>query len=157
MKPGIQYRSRERGFVALVSAVIMSAILISLMYTVGASSFYARSDALRGEFKRVSLGLAESCVSVALLALATSSDPTNTTGHGYNPAQQIVQVGIDEQGRFLECTITSVSGSGSTVRTIGASAEYEHSYSSVNVEVTVMDPVHPTGSTNIKIDSWSLF
>ena len=113
----------------------MSAILMSLMYTVGASGFYARFDALNGEFKRVSLGLAESCTNVALLAIATSTDPEH-----YDPVDQVVNVGTDSNGRALTCTITGVDGYGTTVRTVHASSDYMGAYSQVATAATVVDP-----------------
>lgn len=144
MKRSIAPSSEERGFIALISAVVMSAILMSLMYTVSASSFYARIDAESIESKRVSLGLAESCINVALLALAISSDPTNTSGHGYAPVHEVIVVGADDTGQPLRCTIESVGGAGTTNRTIFASAEYRGAYSSVESVATVVDPAHVT-------------
>jgi hypothetical protein len=63
-------RNGEKGFIALTSTVILSAALMLLMYSTSASGFYARFDAMAGEFKRISLGLSESCVNAALLRVA---------------------------------------------------------------------------------------
>ena len=51
----------ERGFVALMSAVIISIVLVMLVMTVGMSSLFARMDSLGGESKVGSRLLAESC------------------------------------------------------------------------------------------------
>jgi len=59
-----------RGFIALISVIIISAILLTLVFTLGLSSFFNRFDALDAENKRVSLGLAEACVNVAMLKVA---------------------------------------------------------------------------------------
>ena len=114
MKRSIAPSSEERGFIALISAVVMSAILMSLMYTVSASSFYARIDAESIESKRVSLGLAESCINVALLALAISSDPTNTSGHGYAPVHEVI---VEMENAFI--FVTGISD-GSSLAVVAA-------------------------------------
>lgn len=59
--------SHHRGFVALMSVIIISAILLVLVFTLGTSAFFNRFDALDVESKRVSQGLAEACVNAALL------------------------------------------------------------------------------------------
>jgi hypothetical protein len=60
------------GFVALVSVVVISAVLLVIMFTLSTSSFFNRFDALDSENKRISLGLAEACVSAAMLKVAQS-------------------------------------------------------------------------------------
>ncbi|HEY9585493.1 MAG TPA: hypothetical protein VJJ02_02790 [Candidatus Paceibacterota bacterium] len=60
----------QQGFIALMSSIIISIILMTMVLTVSTSSFYARFDALGGENKRESLGLAEGCMNLALLRLA---------------------------------------------------------------------------------------
>jgi hypothetical protein len=127
-------KKSERGFVALVSALVISAILITLTFSVSSSSFYARFDALGGENKRISLGLAESCINVALLALATSTAPTT-----YTPVNLVVHVGEDFQGRPMTCTIQSVTHNGS-VATIDVQAQWLGSFSNVTARATIPDP-----------------
>ena len=60
----------QRGFVALMSVIIISAILLLYVFGLGASSFFARFDSLDSENQRIALGKAESCAQAALLKIA---------------------------------------------------------------------------------------
>ena len=64
----------ERGFIALVSALIISVVLLSIVIVSGMGSFYARMDALGKEQAAQARSLASSCVDVALLALANPQE-----------------------------------------------------------------------------------
>lgn len=61
---------RNRGFIALISAIIISAVLITITFTLSASSYFTRFDILSSEFKERSAALAEACGDIALLKLA---------------------------------------------------------------------------------------
>lgn len=58
------------GYVALISAVIISILLIVVGLTLNISVFFARFNALNSEYKKQSLNLAEACIDVARLKLA---------------------------------------------------------------------------------------
>lgn len=60
----------ERGFIALTSTLILTIVLVLLVYSTSSGSFYARSSALSSEYKRISMGLSESCTNAALLKIA---------------------------------------------------------------------------------------
>ena len=109
-----------RGFVALMSVIIISAILLILMFTLGTSSFFSRFDALDAENKRVSLGLAEACVNAAILKLA-QDDLT------------VGQVIVDASDPQKTCRICTLSAGGALV----TRAVYNSAYT--NLDVTV-DP-----------------
>src|SRR3954466_8148875 len=66
-------RSSQEGFVALISVIIISAILLTLVFMMNLSSFFARYDAYNEDSKRVSLGLAEACIEVAKLKLVQNA------------------------------------------------------------------------------------
>lgn len=72
--------THERGFIALVSVVVMSAILLVLLLTLGVSSFLNRFDVLDTENKRVSLGLAEACVNMAMIKIAENPSYAPVSG-----------------------------------------------------------------------------
>ena len=63
----------NRGFVALMSVIIISAILLVYVFTLGASSFLNRINVLDTENKRISLALAEACASTAMLKIAQNA------------------------------------------------------------------------------------
>lgn len=59
-------RTRQSGFVALLSVIIIGAILTIYVFTLGISSFFSRFSALDSEQKVSSRTLAEACISVAI-------------------------------------------------------------------------------------------
>ena len=63
-------RKRTKGFVALMSVILISAILLVLVFVLETWSFFQRIDALDSENKRISLELAESCIDAAILKAA---------------------------------------------------------------------------------------
>src|SRR5882724_11068659 len=103
MKRTIPFKSRQRGFIALIATVVISAILIALMASVGMASFFARIDALGLENKREALALAESCANIALLALATSSDSMH-----YSPVDQEFAIAKNSPVNPETCVIRNV-------------------------------------------------
>ena len=60
------------GFAALISAIIISAALISVVASLSLGGFFARFNMLGTEFKSKSLALAEACVEIARLRIAVS-------------------------------------------------------------------------------------
>jgi len=120
--------TNDRGFIALMSVIIISAILLVLVFTLGLSSFFNRFDTLDSENKRVSLGLAESCVNAAMLKIAQNPS--------YVPAVagDCVSVGgtcggTDPQKVCKICSVTAV-GSESTVV---VRALYDHAYTNLRI------------------------
>ena len=69
-------KSRSRGFIALMSAIIIATILLLVATTGGLTGIFARGNALDAELKARSVGAADACVDLALLALA--NDPSYT-------------------------------------------------------------------------------
>jgi hypothetical protein len=123
-----------------MSTVVISTILIALMTSVGLTSFYARYDALGRESNHAARALAEGCINVALLALATSTDSMH-----YIVNNQQVVVGVDTHGMQLNCTIKDIIHSGTTA-TIDAYAASNNSFSTVSVVVSLVP--------GIQIISW---
>jgi|SRR3989344_1827515 len=63
----------EQGFMALMSAIVMSVLLIAITLSLGISSFFGRFDILDSESKERSMGLAEACVSQATSEVSTGT------------------------------------------------------------------------------------
>ncbi len=101
------YRNGQRGFIALTAVLIMTSMLMVLMYVTGASSFYARFDALNSEYKRISVGLSEACSNAALLKIAQNYNYIPSVGG------EVVPVGTDE------CRILSVAYTNPVLDTLG--------------------------------------
>ena len=74
----------NHGFIALISVIIISAILIIMAASLSLNGFYGRFNILDSEFKERSSSIAESCVDTALLELANdpaySGNATSTIG-----------------------------------------------------------------------------
>lgn len=136
----------NRGFIALISAIIISVILLGLAVAVGSSTFFARFNALNREYKRISLGLAESCVHAALSRISLDYGYTVAGDPDYDAAAGGVVVPLDDvYGREAECLITSplsapAESGGKKVFSIRTKASYANAFSSLEVTATAQDP-----------------
>ena len=129
----------EQGFVALMSVIIISAIVLMYLFTVGTAAFFNRFDTLDNENKRISLGLAEACVNASMLRMSQGT-PANgicisTLGGTCG--------GIDPQ---LVCKIcTTISGAGTATTT--THAVWRGAFSTVQA-------VFDTAPGSYKIKDW---
>jgi Tfp pilus assembly protein PilX len=135
-------RTAQHGFVALMSIVIMSAIVLVMIFTLGASVFFSRFSALESEYKRTSLALAEACANTAMLKVAQNAS--------YSPAPGGECVSVSDtcgvSGATKTCRICSV-GVSSGVYTILARSVHKGSYTTIEAKGTM-------GSTNFNVTSW---
>jgi hypothetical protein len=91
-------RDSEKGFIALISAIVISVLLLVITLTLGMTSFFARFNVLDSEFKEQSTALAESCVSQAMLDLAQGTSSSKSyplrvdvgSDHCFIPNQPVV-------------------------------------------------------------------
>ena len=124
---------RERGFIALLSVIVISAMLLTFVYTLNTASFFSRADALQAEDRRTSLVLAEACIEAGMLKLVQRAD--------YVPASGGDCVGVADtcgvSGAAQICSICSVEASLNT-RTIVARAAFHGAYTTIRVEGTLM-------------------
>lgn len=141
-----------RGFVALVSAIIIASILLSLSLVAGSAALYARFDSLANEEKKISASLAESCAQHALLILAIARDPVQVA-----ISTTTITIGIDSFGRSMQCSIVSLTHPAHDRVLIRTIATWHQSVSGIEVEANIYDtavaPVAP-GHANIEILSW---
>ncbi|MDB5188191.1 MAG: hypothetical protein JWO50_711 [Candidatus Kaiserbacteria bacterium] len=77
-------KKENRGFIALISVLIISAILLTLMVTVGFSGWFARADVLTSEQYRDAQMESQGCIDIALRIIATAADPSTYTVHNQN-------------------------------------------------------------------------
>ncbi len=126
-----------KGYIALVSVLIISLVLLTLAVSVSMTGFYARSNILNSEIKEQSMALAESCVSKAVADVAIGNPSTGVVSFGTNPYT----------GDAYECTIVSITpdspNTGET--TIETQGIFNDSYS--NLVVTI-------DSNNQDVLSW---
>jgi hypothetical protein len=140
----IKNKQKQKGFIALTSVLILTIVLVTLMFASNTSSFFARFDSLGSEFKKISLGLSESCSNSALLKIAedynykTTSDPDYDSAYG----GVVVNVGLDKKCFINSIQTLSDEGVKKTLK-IKTSAQYPSingSWSTHEVKVVVQDP-----------------
>lgn len=130
----------DRGYIALISAIIISALLLIITFAVNFSSFFARFNILDSEYKKISLGLAEACVDTAILEIAR--DVTWQQG----PGGTVVNVGSNS------CKICEVDDTSDTPRIIvRARALYNKAFTNLKIKI---HPEPLVGPTDIVVDSW---
>lgn len=129
----------QRGFVALMSVIIISAILLMYVFTLGISSFFNRFDVLDGENKRTSLGLAEACVSASMLRVAKGTPANNVCINSPGGACG----GSDPQKVCKICRTVSSGGFATTT----THAVWNGSYSTLQV-------VFDTTPGSFKVTNW---
>jgi hypothetical protein len=132
--PTYIFTSPPRGYVALVSALIISAILTALIFTESTSTFWARFDQLNRENRHQAYLLAESCLYEGLLLYA--EDPSTS--------RSSAQVAVDAH---TSCILDSTKVQNGVV-TIVAHAKVKNVYSIMSVTAT------KNSSGVLSITSW---
>lgn len=136
-------KNTNRGFVALMSVIVISAILLVFVFTLGVASFFNRFDTLDTESRRVSLALAEACGNMAMLKIAQDA--------AYTPASGGECVSVSDtcgaSGATRTCRICSVALSGSEY-TVLARAVYGSAYSNLRIKGSM-------SSTNFSVSEWT--
>jgi hypothetical protein len=131
--PTIQNRKSEQGFVALVSAVVVSALLIIIAASLGYTGFFTRFNILDGEYKEISRGLAESCAELARVEIANNINYDATGGRQY-PVGENAEI----------CTIFPGPSSGY----YRSHAEYKRSHTNIVAG-------YARSGSNVTVTSWS--
>jgi hypothetical protein len=126
-------RLNQEGYVALISVIVISALLIGISSVLSFSGFFGRFNVLDSEFKEVSIGLAEACADQAVLFLAENP--------AYTPPAGGQSVGVGSE----TCTIDSITGSWSP-KTIYTQGIFHESYTNLEVEVS--------NSADVTVTSW---
>ena len=114
---------KPKGFIALMSAVIILAILITATVTGNLTGFYTRFNILDSEFKKHSSALADACVAVLRNKLGADS---NYKGPDLN-----YPVGSDM------CNIFAASNPGASLRTFKVQGIYQNSYTNLQVTIDI--------------------
>lgn len=103
--------NKNGGFIALITAILLTVILLVAVTSLNENGFFVRSEVLDSEYKNASQGLAEACISSAILSLA--KDPT------YSVVDESISVGSDS------CTLDTIElDTPPGMVTISASAVY---------------------------------
>ncbi len=141
----------KKGFIALMTAIIISIILVTLMLSTSTSSFSARGGSLDSELKAMSMHIAQSCGNLALLSVSQN--------YFYTPAPNGDNILVGSN----TCTIVSVVHNRENTVThqktikIQTRGTYTQAWSTIEIEASVKNPsfTNTTPSEpNISIISW---
>lgn len=141
-----QRQDNQKGFIALISVILILSVMVLLIASASAASFYGRFSELDYENKKISAALAEGCIEQAMLDMAQNS------GYAPNPVcGDCVGIGdvcnADPCGANVNkkvCRICSVNGN-----IIKTRAAYKGAYSNFTAAIT------PDGNGNFIINSWA--
>jgi|SRR6185295_1588016 len=67
----------QSGYIALMSAIVISALLLAITVSLGLGGFFSQTNILDAESKEQSFALAQGCVSVAILDIAKNTIPVS--------------------------------------------------------------------------------
>lgn len=109
----------QSGFIALISAIVISFLLLAVTLGLGLSIFFGRFDILDSESKERSLALAEACVDQAMLEMSEGTFYATLTDY------------TSPDGTII-CKRQSLSGGVNTIKTQG---EFNKSFTNLKVEV----------------------
>lgn len=122
----------ERGFIALISVVIIVLILLGTTVALATSGFLNRFNILEGEYKETSAALAVACIEAAKISIARD-------GNDYTPSNDVLAV--DDK----ECTVVSVDHGENmfVVRGVfkGATTNYEVEFDPSTFEITGINEI----------------
>lgn len=127
----------NRGFIALLSSLIISMVLIAVSFTLSDKQFFLRSNSLGAEFKGQSYRLAVSCLYASLERIL----------YDYSYTDSGVVIVHDSS-----CLIKSITQGPEDVLThrrivtIETGAGYMNSYSSIKAKVSVQNPSFAQGN-----------
>jgi len=130
----LDMQNTEAGFVALVSAVVISVLLLVLVIALSYSGYFARFNELDTEFKKQSLAYAEACADIAIAEIA--KDATFSVPAG-GRTYQVDPLNPDT------CLINSINGS-YTIKTSGVFKR-----ASSNILLTVTRTTGASGTVTI--------
>lgn len=117
------------GFIALISAVIISVILLLMITNTSLTSFYSRSNILDYELKERATALSEGCADTAILRLIENPDYAGN---------ETVPIGADN------CSILSVTAAPGA-KTILVTAAYKNYVTNLKIVLK---------STDMSVVSW---
>lgn len=116
-------RSDRTGYIAITSAIVVSALVLLLVFTVSLGSYLSLNSVSVLGYKEVSQGLAEGCVEVARLNLVLNPS---------YPGGEDIAIGSST------CEIVSVTAS-SSFKTIRTQGSYQDSFTDLEVTVNPAD------------------
>lgn len=111
------YANRHQGFIALMSAVIISAVLLLTAVTGGLSGIFARSNILDAELKSRSRAAADACLDQAMLLV---TNDTSYTGSEYQRFNDLDGCELTVSGAAPTKSITTQGSSTKAITNLSA-------------------------------------
>lgn len=131
----------KKGFIALISSIMLSLILFGITLRVSGGNFSARTNALGAEFKQISNALGRSCGQIALLRLREE--------YWYVPEENGDEVTVGKD----TCTIFEVEHSTENATThikeviILTTSAYRGAHTILKTEVQMTNPAFVSASS----------
>lgn len=144
-------KKSQRGFVALISVLVICGVVMTLLLGASAASFYARGDAFDYYAHEEARAEADACAEDALHRVSISDNPL-----GIHLAEYVVVLGDSEHGNALECVVENVVVRDAVVH-VATHARYGLVMASTTVLATVFDTTQapvPPGSEPFTILMW---
>ncbi|MDB5189481.1 MAG: putative hemagglutinin/hemolysin-related protein [Parcubacteria group bacterium] len=138
--------TQPRGFIALISSIVISTILLSLAASLGQGTFFSRFDALNGEYKTISRGFAEACTNVALLRIADQYSYAVQDDSDYDTERSGVVVPLGATyGTGSDCLIAAPTTTPAEVNqtrtyTISTQGMFKGAYTNLVTRMRVANP-----------------
>jgi len=145
-------KDASRGFVTLVSVLIVCGVLMTLLIGASAASFYARADLFDQSAYQVARADSDACAKEALYRVSSADRPREVRIEDLQ-----ISLGTDGIGRSRTCRIESVVVIDASAH-IATSAHYGSSMASTTVLASVFDTATaplPPGEGPITIETWS--
>jgi hypothetical protein len=134
-----QYRNGKKGFIALISVIMVSAVLTVVVAAASAASFNTRFNILDQENKKAGVALTKACVQRVLIEAAKESR--------YESIYETT--GAETIGDGKVCRFCVRKGANSLEFAIGARAKYLETYTNLGV-TAILDKAEK----NFNIISW---
>ncbi len=140
-----------RGFIALISAIIISTVLLSVAATLGQGSFFARFDGLNGEYRTLAQGMANSCLRIALIKIRDDYDYTVMHDSAYDSVRGGVVIPLGSlYDRDIECILMAPTTAPTETNhqrafTVQAHAQFNGAQSTQELTATVFKRQYPQG------------
>ena len=95
---------KGEGFIALISVIVITLILLTMTATLGTKGFLDRFNILEGEAKEISAGLAWACAQAARVKISNDPAYQPVVGGESFPVSQ----DPNDESQYLTCAIMSV-------------------------------------------------
>ncbi len=131
---------KQNGFIALITAIILSVILLVVTIAMNQTSFLTRSEVLESEYKNRSVALAEGCADTAMLRLA------NNPAYAGNEAS--ISIGTDT------CSIGAIQQDTPTLGQVTINARAVFPAPGVTSQGAITKLIVVVESSDISVVSW---